>query len=814
MEYNHLEIEKKWQKYWTDNHIYKTDMRDFSRPKYYALSMFSYPSGANLHVGHISNYTPTDIMARFKRMQGYNVLHPTGFDAFGLPAEQYAIKTGNHPETFTRKNIETFTEQLKMCGYSYDYDNAIATCDPEYYRWTQWIFTNLYKDGLAKYKGMPVSYCEELGTVLANDEIIDGKSEIGGFPVVRKILNQWVIDIPKYAEKLLNGLDGLDWPESTKEMQRNWIGKSEGVEVEICTNVGVKFKIFTTCIETIYGITFFVLAPESEIIDKLKPYITNIDEVEEYQRETERKSEFERKEMNNGKTGVELKGVYAINPVNNNKVRIFAGDFVIANYGTGALMSVPAHDQRDYDFAKVHNIDMIEVISGGNINEKAYEKLEYLANNSKLVNSEEFSGLTVKEAKKLITEKVVQMGIAETKVNYRLRDWIFARQRYWGEPVPVVHMEDGTILPLKDSELPLVLPKLSDYKSKNGIAPLENAQEWVNVEIDGKRGKRETSTMPGSAGSSWYFLRFIDPFNDKEFADYELLSHWMPVDLYIGGPEHTVGHLLYSRMWNRYLHEKGYAPTEEPFKKLVHQGMILGANGIKMGKRYPEYAIDPRETIKEYGADALRLAISFMGPVSVTKTWNLTAVPSARKFIERVYRLYADENRIKDEENKNLETIYNQTVKKVTEDYENLSFNTAIAQIMTFVNCVYKENIFPKKYAEGLILMLAPITPHIAEEVWQNLLGHNSSVCVASFPTYDKTKLESNISFVEIPVQVNGKLKNVIKADKNLGDNGIINLEILMNIVNNDEKIKIALENKEIVKTIYVPNKMLNIVVK
>jgi len=808
MEYNHKDIETKWQKKWEENKTFKTDMWDFSKPKYYALDMFSYPSGANLHLGHISCYTPTDIMARFKRMQGYNVLHPTGFDSFGLPAEQYAIKTGNHPGDFTQNNINTFIEQLKVCGLSYDFENAISTCDPDYYKWTQWIFLNLFKDGIAKMKAMPVNYCEELGTVLANDEVIDGKSEIGGFPVIRKMFNQWVIDIPSYAEKLLNGLETLDWPESTKEMQRNWIGKSEGVEVEIKTSTNVTFKIFTTCIETIYGITFFVLAPESKIVEDLKPYVTNLEEVESYQKETEKKSEFERSEMNTGKTGVELKGVYAINPVNGKEVKIYAGDFVIASYGTGAVMAVPSHDQRDYDFAKLHNIDIIEVITGGDISVKAFEKNEYLGKGCKLINSEEFTGLTVEEAKKQITEKLVKEGIAKRTTNFRLRDWIFARQRYWGEPVPVVHLENGEIAPLKESDLPLTLPNIKDYKSKSGKAPLDNAEEWVNVTINGIKGKRETSTMPGSAGSSWYFLRFIDPFNKEEFANYELLKHWMPVDLYIGGPEHAVGHLLYSRMWNRYLFEKGYAPTEEPFTKLVHQGMILGANGIKMGKRYPEFAIDPRTIIKEYGADSLRLCVMFLGPITVSKPWNDKSIAASRKFIERVFRLYTESGKIQDKENKNLEVIYNQTVKKVTEDYENLAFNTAIAQIMTFVNAVYKEDIFPVEYAEGLIKMLSPIIPHIAEEIWTTVLGHNNTISYEKFPIYDETKLTENLNTMEIPVQVNGKLKVVLNVNKDITQDEIIKLSL------DNEKVKLSTDGKQVLKTIYIPNRLVNIVVK
>ena len=613
--YNHLEVEKKWQEYWEKNKTFKTDAYDFSKPKFYALDMFPYPSGVGLHAGHPEGYTATDIVSRMKRMQGFNVLHPMGFDSFGLPAEQFAIKTGNHPATFTNQNIETFKHQLKMLGFSYDWDREISTSDPKFYKWTEWIFKQLFLDGFAKQIDMPVNWCEELGTVLANDEVIDGKSERGGFPVVRKNMKQWVIDIPAYAEKLLKGLDTIDWPDSTKEIQRNWIGKSEGVEVDFNIVGGGKFSIYTTCVETIYGITFMVLAPENKLVDELKSRIKNWDEVVKYREETAKKSDMDRTELNKGKTGVKLDGVMAINPVNNKEVPIFLGDFVLASYGTGAVMAVPAHDERDYEYAIYHNIPMIQVIDGRDVSKSAFEKQDYLGKGCKLINSEEFTGLTVEEAKKEITEKLVNMGVGRKKVNYRLREWIFARQRYWGEPIPVIHLEDGRDVVLDDSELPLVLPDLEDYKGKNGKAPLENATEWKNVVVDGVKGVRETSTMPGSAGSSWYFLRYIDPHNDNSIADPELLKHWMPVDLYVGGPEHAVGHLLYSRMWNNYLYDKGIVPVAEPFKKLVHQGMILGSNGIKMGKRFPEFVVNPNDVVKEYGADTLRLYEMFMGPL-------------------------------------------------------------------------------------------------------------------------------------------------------------------------------------------------------
>jgi len=699
--YNFSKIEKKWQEYWDKNKTFKTDAYDFSKPKFYALDMFPYPSGVGLHAGHPEGYTATDIVSRMKRMQGYNVLHPMGFDSFGLPAEQFAISTGNHPDGFTKQNIETFKSQLKMLGFSYDWDREISTSDPSYYKWTQWIFKKLFEDGYAKLIDMPVNWCEELGTVLANDEVIDGKSERGGYPVVRKNMKQWVIDIPAFAEKLLDGLNELDWPESTKEMQRNWIGKSEGVEVDFEIVGGGKFSIYTTCVETIYGITFMVLAPENKLVDELKSRITNWEEVEKYREETAKKSDFDRTELNKTKTGVKLEGVTCINPVNGKEVAIFLGDFVLASYGTGAVMAVPSHDQRDFEYAIAYDIPMIQVIEGRDTTECAFEKQDYLGKGCTLINSEEFNSLTVEEAKVAITDKLVKMGVGRKKVNYRLREWIFARQRYWGEPIPVIHLEDGKTIVLEDEKLPLVLPILEDYKGKNGKAPLENATDWVNVEVDGVKGRRETSTMPGSAGSSWYFLRYIDPKNENEIADKKLLEHWMPVDLYVGGPEHAVGHLLYSRMWNNYLYDKGVVPVKEPFKKLVHQGMILGANGIKMGKRFPEFVVNPNDVVRDYGADTLRLYEMFMGPLEADKPWNDSAAEASKKFLDRVWRLFVEDNKIKDEENKSLEKIYHQTVKKVTNDYETLNFNTAISQMMIFINAVYKEDIFPKRICYG-----------------------------------------------------------------------------------------------------------------
>ena len=802
---NYSEIEKKWQEYWEKNKTFKTDAWDFSKPKYYALDMFPYPSGVGLHAGHPEGYTATDVVCRMKRMQGFNVLHPMGYDSFGLPAEQYAIQTGNHPAIFTNENIKTFRGQLKSLGFSYDWDREISTSDPEYYKWTQWIFKRLFEDGYAKYIDMPVNWCEELGTVLSNDEVIDGKSERGGYPVIRKNMKQWVIDIPKYAEKLLSGLDEIDWPESTKEIQRNWIGKSTGVEVKFDIKGGGTFKIYTTCIETIYGITFMVLAPENPLVDELKDRIENWDEVVKYREETAKKSDIDRTELNKDKNGVCLKGVYAINPVNGKEVEVYLGDFVLASYGTGAVMAVPSHDQRDFEYAVKYNIPMIQVIEGRDTTECAFEKGDYLGKGCKLINSEEFTGLTVEEAKKAITKKLVDMGVGEEKTNYRLREWIFARQRYWGEPVPVIHLEDGNTVLLSDDELPLVLPTLEDYKGHGGMAPLENDPSWVNVEVNGVKGKRETSTMPGSAGSSWYFLRFIDPHNDKEFADQELLKHWMPVDLYVGGPEHAVGHLLYSRMWNEYLYDKGLVPVSEPFKKLVHQGMILGSNGLKMGKRFPEYCVNPTDVIRDFGADTLRLYEMFMGPLDADKPWNDDAVVGAKKFIDRVFRLYTEDNKITDDENKNLEKIYHQTVKKVTNDYENLCINTAISQMMIFINAVNKEEKFPREYAEGFVKLLNPLCPHITEEIWERL-GHNNTIAYEEWPKYDEEKtIEDNIT---IGVQVNGKLRGTIDIKKDAPK------EEVEELAKANDNVKKFTEGFEIVKVIVVPNKIVNIVVK
>ena len=797
MGYDYQNIEKKWQKYWEDNQTFKTDVWDFSKPKFYALDMFPYPSGVGLHAGHPEGYTATDIVSRMKRMQGYNVLHPMGYDSFGLPAEQYAIQTGNHPEGFTKANIETFTKQLKELGFDYDWSKVISTSNPDFYKWTQWIFKGLFVDGYAKYIDMPVNWCEELGTVLSNDEVIDGKSERGGYPVVRKNLKQWVIDQAKFGEELLEGLNRIDWPESTKEIQRNWIGKSVGALVDFkVKDSDQKFTVFTTRCDTLFGATYCVLAPEHELVKKIASK-EQLPEVNKYIEEAARKSELERTSLNKEKTGV-FTGAYAINPVNNKAIPIFISDYVLASYGTGAIMAVPAHDSRDYAFAKKFGLDIIQVLEGGDISKEAYE------DDGLHINSGFMDGLNKEDATNKMLEFLKEKGIGEKKINYKFREWIFARQRYWGEPVPVVHMEDGTIHPLDDKELPLVLPVLDDYKGHNGKAPLENATEWKQYSFNGLKGVRETSTMPGSAGSSWYFLRYVDPNNNETFCDKRLADHWLPVDLYIGGPEHAVGHLIYSRIWTKYLYQKGYISFDEPFKKLVHQGMILGANGIKMGKRYPEFVINPSDIVRDYGADTLRLYEMFMGPLEASKPWSDQGVEGAHRYLERVYRAIVESNFVVNEDVPELDLVYNQTVKKVTDDYEALSFNTAISQMMIFINEVYRVGKLPKAYAEGFTKLISCITPHIGEEMWEKL-GHDKTIAFESWPTYDPNKLHA--STVKIAVSVNGKLRATIDVNKDEDD------EKVKEIALQQENVIKFVEGKEIKKVIVVKNKIVNIVV-
>jgi leucyl-tRNA synthetase len=797
--YNFKEIEPKWQKYWDENKTFKTDSWDFSKPKYYALDMFPYPSGQGLHVGHPEGYTATDIICRMKRMQGYNVLHPMGWDAFGLPAEQYAIKTGNHPEGFTKKNIETFKRQLKMLGFSFDWDREISTCDPKFYKWTQWIFKNMYLDGLVELVDMPVNWCEGLGTVLSNDEVIDGKSERGGFPVVRKNMKQWVMDIPKYAEILLEGLNEIDWPESTKEIQRNWIGKSVGAEVtfKIAGKDNKSFVVFTTRPDTLYGATYCVLAPEHELVAK----ITTLEQknaVDEYRKLAASKSDLERTDLNKEKTGV-FTGSYAINPVNGKEIPIWISDYVLQSYGTGAIMAVPAHDQRDYEFAKKFGLDIIQVLEGGDISKEAFTE------DGIHINSGDLNGLNKQDAIDKIINWLEEKGIGHKKVNYKMREWIFARQRYWGEPIPIVFTEDNKIHVLADEDLPLILPELEDYKpSKSGASPLEKATDWVNTTFENQKARRETSTMPGSAGSSWYFLRYIDPHNDKEIADPELLKHWMPVDLYMGGPEHAVGHLMYSRFWNNYLYKKGVSPVKEPFAKLRHQGMILGSNGEKMSKSKGN-VINPDDMVKQYGADALRIYEMFMGPIDAAKPWDPNGIDGSKKFIDRVWRLFKESGKVVDKPNKNLEKAYNYTVKKVTNDYETMNFNTAISQMMIFVNLANKEEVLPLEYAEGFLKLLNPVAPHITEELWSEM-GHTETITYSTWPTFDEAKTQEDT--ISLPVQINGKLRANVEIEKDEDQ------ESVKQKVHNNDKIQAQIEEKQIVKEIYVQNRIYNIVIK
>lgn len=794
-------IEKKWIKYWDKNKTFHTDLHDFSKPKYYILDMFPYPSGAGLHVGHPEGYTATDIVARMKRMQGFNVLHPIGFDSFGLPAEQFAIKTGNHPGDFTQKNIENFTRQLKMLGLSYDWDQTVSTCDPSYYKWTQWLFKQLYNEGLARYVETPVNWCEELGTVLANDEIIDGKSERGGYPVVRKNMKQWVIDIDKYAEKLLQGLNDVDWPESSKIAQRNWIGKSVGANVDfVVDGTDKKFTVFTTRCDTLFGVTYCVLAPEHKLVDEITTTAQK-NEVAAYKKACAGKSDLERTELNKEKTGA-FTGAYAINPVNGKKVPIFISDYVLTTYGTGAIMAVPAHDERDYAFAKKFNLDVIPVLEGGDVEKEAYTQ------DGNHINSGFLNGLNKQDAIKTMIAWLEDKKIGKKTVTYKLREWIFARQRYWGEPLPVVHLENGKVYILSDDELPLVLPEMKDYKAHGGNAPLENATDWVSVKINGINGKRETTTMPGSAGSSWYFLRYCDPHNDKEFADYELLKYWMPVDFYMGGKEHLAGHLIYSRFFNNFLFDKGLVPCKEPFKKIFHQGLILGEDGNKMSKSLGN-VINPDDVVAEYGADVLRMYEMFMGPVVDSKPWSTANIEGVKKFIDRINRLYRELEVISSTPNVNLEKIYNQTVKKVTEDYEAMKINTAISQMMIFTNAVYKEiaegNSFPLEYAEGFIKLLNPVIPFLTEEIWTTVLKHNETIAYAPWVKYDESKCGEDT--IEYAVQVNSKIKTKITVPADM------HAEEIEKIVKANVEIIPFIEGKQIKKFIFVPKRLINIIV-
>lgn len=804
--YDSDSIEKKWEKVWEENKSYKTDVRDFSKPKMYVLDMFPYPSGQGLHVGHVEGYSATDAYSRFKRAQGYNVLHPMGFDSFGLPAEQYSIKNNKHPGPFTDINIDNFIRQLKRCGFSYDWDRVIKTSDPKYYKFTQWIFIQLFKKNLAYYGERPVNWCPALGTVLANEEVIDGKSERGGFPVVRIPMKQWVLKITAYGDKLLAGLDDLDWPSSTIQMQRNWIGKSQGVEVDFkIENTDKKFSVFTTRVDTLYGCTYVVLAPEHPLVKE----ITTEDQkesVENYINECQRKSDLERTSLNKEKTGV-FTGSYAINPVNGKKVPVYIGDYVLGSYGSGAVMAVPAHDERDYAFALKHNLPIIEVVKGGDISKAAFTE------DGVHINSGVADGMMIKEAKEAIVNLLVEKEAGRIKVNYKLRDWIFSRQRYWGEPIPVVHEDDDEykIHALDFKDLPLVLPELDDYTpAGDGKPPLSKAKEWLNVDWNGIPCHRETNTMPQWAGSCWYYARYIDPTNENEIGDPKLLEHWLPVDLYVGGAEHAVLHLLYARFWHRFLYDMGIFKCPEPFKKLRHQGIILGADGEKMSKSRGN-TVSPDEVINEYGADSLRLYELFKGPLDQGLPWNPNGPSGARKFIERIYRLYVDDSlrsRWTKDDYAPLDTIYNQTIEKVTHDFEDLHFNTAIASLMVLVNEFYRAERLPVSMLECLAKMIAPICPHLGEEIW-SLMGHKDLIDFEAWPKADSSKSQANE--VIYAVEVNGKVRAKVPFKVNATKE---ELEEFKKSCYEIETVKKFTEGKTIVKTIVVPNKIVNIVVK
>ena len=802
MSYNHKEIEKKWQKYWAKTKTFNTH-DDPEKPKFYALDMFPYPSGQGLHVGHPEGYTATDILSRVKRSQGYNVLHPMGWDAFGLPAEQYALDTGNDPAEFTQKNIETFRRQINSLGFSYDWNREVNTTDPEYYKWTQWIFTKLYEKGLAYEAEVAVNWVPELGTVISNEEVIDGKSERGGYDVVRKPMRQWMLKITAYADRLLDDLELVDWPESIKEMQRNWIGRSVGANVEFkVAGTDKSYTVFTTRPDTLFGATYSVLAPELDLVRE----ITTPEQkaaVEAYIEETAKKSDLKRTDLAKEKTGV-FTGAYAINPVNGKEIPIWIADYVLSSYGTGAIMAVPAHDERDFEFAQTFGLEILPVIEGGDVEKAAYTE------DGTHINSEFLDGMNKQEAIDKMNEWLEENGVGKKEVSYRLRDWLFSRQRYWGEPIPIIHWEDGTVTAVPEEELPLRLPKTKNIKpSGTGESTLANIEEWVNVvdPVTGKKGRRETNTMPQWAGSSWYYLRYIDPHNKKELADYEKLKRWLPVDIYIGGAEHAVLHLLYARFWHKFLYDIGVVPTKEPFQKLYNQGMILGENNEKMSKSRGN-VVNPDDVVETYGADTLRMYEMFMGPLDASIAWSENGLEGSRKFLDRVWRLIVDENnkmrdRITTLNDGKLDKVYHQTVKKVTEDYENLHFNTAISQLMVFINEAYKVDALPYEYIEGFVQLLAPIAPHIGEELW-SILGNEDGISYAPWPTYDEAALVEDE--VEVVFQVNGKVRAKSNVPRDLGKDELEKVALA------NETVQEYIEGKTVRKVIAVPNKLVNIV--
>ncbi|MEB2263216.1 leucine--tRNA ligase [Priestia megaterium] len=802
MAFNHEKIEQKWQKVWEENKTFRTT-EDEGKRKFYALDMFPYPSGAGLHVGHPEGYTATDILSRMKRMQGYNVLHPMGWDAFGLPAEQYALDTGNDPAEFTELNINNFRRQIKSLGFSYDWEREINTTDPNYYKWTQWIFLQLYKNGLAYVDEVAVNWCPALGTVLANEEVIDGKSERGGHPVERRPMKQWMLKITAYADRLLEDLDELDWPESIKEMQRNWIGRSEGAHVHFTIDgYDDTFTVFTTRPDTLFGATYAVLAPEHPFVEKITT-AEQKEAVEAYLDQIKSKSDLERTDLAKDKTGV-FTGAYAINPVNGERMPIWIADYVLMSYGTGAIMAVPAHDERDYEFAVKFELPIKEVVAGGDVSKEAY------TGDGEHVNSDFLNGLDKEEAISNMIQWLQTNEKGEKQVTYRLRDWLFSRQRYWGEPIPVIHWEDGTTTAVPEDQLPLVLPKTTEIKpSGTGESPLANIDDWVNV-VDpetGKKGRRETNTMPQWAGSCWYYLRYIDPTNSEALADADKLKEWLPVDIYIGGAEHAVLHLLYARFWHKFLYDIGVVPTKEPFQKLFNQGMILGENNEKMSKSKGN-VVNPDEIVESHGADTLRLYEMFMGPLDASIAWSTKGLDGARRFLDRVWRLLVDDNgelssKVQESNDTTLERVYHQTVKKVTEDYEGLRFNTGISQLMVFINDAYKVDVLPKQYVEGFVKLLAPICPHTTEELWSKL-GHEDTISYEAWPAFDEAKLVDDE--VEIVVQINGKVRAKVNVPAEASR------EELQDIAMANEDVQEFIEGKTVRKVIAVPGKLVNIV--
>lgn len=797
MAFNHKQIEKKWQDFWAEQKTFKTDVWDFGRPKYYVLDMFPYPSGSGLHVGHPEGYTATDIVSRKKRMEGFNVLHPMGWDAFGLPAEQFALNTGNHPAGFTKENIENFRRQIQALGLSYDWDRELSTTDPDYYKWTQWIFIQLYNKGLAYVDEIPVNWCPELGTVLANEEVIDGKSERGNFPVYRVPMRQWVLRITEYAERLLEDLDLVEWPNSTKEMQINWIGRSEGAHVIFKIDGHPKeFTVFTTRSDTLFGATYCVLAPEH-------PFVMDITSEEQkeavirYIDSIKTKSDLERTELNKEKSGV-FTGAYAINPVNGKKVPIWIADYVLAAYGTGAIMAVPGHDQRDWEFARKYDIEIIPVLEGGDITVEAF------VGDGTHINSDFLDGLNKEAAISTMNTWLKERGLGEAKVTYKLRDWLFSRQRYWGEPIPIIFMEDGTQRTVEIDQLPLELPETDNYRpSDHGESPLSHAHQWLEVEVDGVKGRRETNTMPQWAGSCWYYLRFIDPKNPDAIADKKLLDHWLPVDLYVGGAEHAVLHLLYARFWHKVLYDIGVVSTKEPFSKLFHQGMILGENGEKMSKSRGNVK-NPDDYLESHGADTLRVYEMFMGPLEAALPWSDSGMDGTRRWLDRVWRLFTEYDKLSDHNDGSLDKVYHATVKKVSHDIDTLNLNTAISQMMIFINECYRVESIYKEYALGFVKLFSTFAPHLGEELWQ-LLGNTESIAYVSWPTYDESKLIDDE--VEVVVQVNGKIRGKIVVALDTDE------DTLKTLAQQVDTVSVHLEGKTIRKMIAIKNKIVNIVV-